>query len=117
MDGAICPLQGEYSGALPDAEGLCARSVTACGRPDLMYQVINLSCPSPTYLTLPHVYNCENRTEVYEDRSYRCYGVFSEAGLVYTVVQRLDLPHRCELSFFLLLNLLQLTLPPPGNAL
>ena len=83
----------------------------------MQYQVINLSGPSPAYIHLPQVYNCENRTEVYEDRSYRCYGVFSEAGLVYTVVQRLDLPHRCELSFFLLLNLLQLTLPPPGNAL
>ena len=34
--------QGEYSGALPDADGLCARSVTACGKPDLMqYQVFN----------------------------------------------------------------------------
>ena len=32
--------QGEYSGALPDADGLCGRSVTACGKPDLMqYQV------------------------------------------------------------------------------
>jgi len=79
MVGASCPLQGEYSGALPDADGLCARSVTACGKPQLMqYQV----------------YNCENTTEVYEDRSYLCFGNFSEAGLVYTVVRRLDLPHR-----------------------
>jgi len=78
-EGMECPLQGEYTGALPDAEGLCARSVTACGLPHLMqYQV----------------YNCDNMTEVYEDRSYRCYGRFSEAGLVYTVVKRLDLPHR-----------------------
>lgn len=74
-----CPLQGEFSGALPDAEGLCARSVTSCKSPDLMqYQV----------------FNCENKTEVYEDRSYLCYGVFHEGSLTYTVVQRLDLPRR-----------------------
>ena len=74
-----CPLVGEFSGALPDADGLCARSVTSCGRSDRMnYQV----------------YNCENTTEVFEDRSYHCYGGFEEAGLVYTVVKRLDLPYR-----------------------
>merc|ERR1711892_1119859 len=62
-----------------DAEGLCARSVTSCERADQMiYQV----------------YNCENITEVYEDRSYYCYGAFEENGLVYTVVKRLDLPYR-----------------------
>ena len=76
-----CPLVGEFSGALPDAEGLCARSVTSCDRADQMnYQV----------------YNCENITEVYEDRSYHCYGAFEENNLVYTVVRRLDLPyHEC----------------------
>ena len=40
------------------------------------------------------VYNCLNTTEVYEDRLYRCYGVFQEAGLVYTAVRRLDLPRK-----------------------
>ena len=53
------------------------RSVTLCSRPDLMrYQV----------------YSCANTSEVYEDRLYRCYGVFQEAGLTYTAVRRLDLP-------------------------
>jgi len=76
---STCPLVGEYSGALPDAEGLCARSVTSCDHPDQMsYQV----------------YSCSNTTEVFEDRSYHCYGGFQEGGLVYTVVKRLDLPHR-----------------------
>ena len=40
------------------------------------------------------VYNCLNTTEVYEDRLYRCYGVFQESGLVYTAVRRLDLPRK-----------------------
>ena len=38
------------------------------------------------------VYNCANSSEVYEDRVYRCYGVFMERGLTYTAVRRLDLP-------------------------
>ena len=76
---ASCPLVGDFSGALPDAEGLCARSITSCGRSDRMsYQV----------------YNCQNNTEVFENRSYHCYGAFEEGGLVYTVVKRLDLPHK-----------------------
>ena len=40
------------------------------------------------------VYNCVNTTEIYEDRLYRCYGVFQEQGLVYTAVRRLDLPRK-----------------------
>ena len=38
------------------------------------------------------VYNCADSSEVYEDRLYRCYGVFQETGLTYTAVRRLDLP-------------------------
>ena len=76
-----CPLSGNFHGVIPDAEGLCARSRTSCQRPDQMeYQV----------------YNCENSTEVYEDRLYQCYGQFKDDrdGLVYTLTQRLDLPHQ-----------------------
>ena len=55
------------------------RSMTMCDRPDLMrYQV----------------YNCNNTMEVYEDRLYKCYGVFQEQGLTYTAVRRLDLPNK-----------------------
>ena len=72
-----CPLSGTFTGVVPDAEGLCARSSTSCSRPDLMeYQV----------------YNCENTTEVYEDRLYQCYGQFMDGGLVYTLTKRLDIP-------------------------
>ena len=77
-----CPLVGQYSGTLPDGEGLCARSTTLCAATNLMsYQV----------------YNCVNTTEIYEDRLYRCYGVFQENGLVYTPVRRLDLPNKVNL--------------------
>ena len=72
-----CPLSGTFAGVVPDAEGLCARSSTSCSRPDLMeYQV----------------YNCENTTEVYEDRLYQCYGQFLDGGLTYTYTRRLDIP-------------------------
>lgn len=72
-----CPLSGTFHGLIPDAEGLCARSSTSCSRPDQMEY---------------KVYNCENTTEVYEDRLYQCYGQFQDGGLVYTFTQRLDLP-------------------------
>ena len=35
-DRVACPLSGEWWGVIPDAEGLCARSVTSCARPDQM---------------------------------------------------------------------------------
>jgi len=72
-----CPLSGSFTGVVPDAEGLCARSSTSCSRPDLMeYQV----------------YSCENVTEVYEDRLYQCFGQFEDEGLTYTFTRRLDIP-------------------------
>ena len=76
-DRVACPLSGEWQGVIPDAEGLCARSVTSCDRPDQMkYQV----------------YNCNNQMEVYEDRLYQCYGQFHHQELVYTLTKRMDLP-------------------------
>merc|ERR1712106_734504 len=49
-DRVACPMLGEWQGVIPDAEGLCARSVTSCARPDQMqYQV----------------YNCNNQQVVY----------------------------------------------------
>ena len=47
-----------------------------------------------TNLMSYRVYNCLNTSEIYEDRLYRCYGVFQENGLVYTPVRRLDLPNK-----------------------
>ena len=55
------------------------RSTTLCNKPDMMRY---------------EVYNCNNITEVYEERLYRCYGVFQENGLTYTAVRRLDLPNK-----------------------
>ena len=76
-----CPLEGEFTGKLPDAEGLCTRSVTSCDKPDHMRYT---------------VYNCDNESEIYEDRLYQCYGQFEEEGLVYTFTRRIDLPgHEC----------------------
>ena len=76
-DRVACPMLGEWQGVIPDAEGLCARSVTSCARPDQMqYQV----------------YNCNNQMEVYEDRLYQCYGQFQDQQLVYTLTKRIDLP-------------------------
>ena len=78
-----CPLVGEYTGVIPDAEGLCAKSYTDCNNPEVMFYT---------------VYNCHNETEVYEEREYRCFGQWTEpeTGLVYTYTERRDiLGHEC----------------------
>lgn len=74
-----CPLVGEYTGTLPDAEGLCARSYADCNNPEVMFYT---------------VFNCNNASEVYEEREYRCFGQWTEpsTGLVYTYTERRDLP-------------------------
>lgn len=74
-----CPLVGEYTGTLPDAEGLCARSYADCNNPEVMFYT---------------VFNCANASEVYEEREYRCFGQWTEpsTGLVYTYTERRDLP-------------------------
>ena len=74
-----CPLVGEYTGIIPDAEGLCARSYADCNNPEVMFYT---------------VYNCGNASEVYEEREYRCFGQWQEpsTGLVYTYTERRDIP-------------------------
>lgn len=72
-----CPLVGEYTGVIPDAEGLCAKSYADCNNPEVMFYT---------------VFNCQNQTEVYEEREYRCFGQWEEDGLVYTYTKRQDLP-------------------------
>ena len=74
-----CPLAGEFTGTLPDAEGLCARSYADCNNPEVMFYT---------------VFNCQNASEVYEEREYLCYGQWlePETGLVYTYTERRDIP-------------------------
>ena len=72
-----CPLVGEYSGVIPDAEGLCAKSYADCNNPEVMFYT---------------VFNCANQSEVYEEREYRCFGQWEEDGLVYTYTERKDVP-------------------------
>ena len=78
-DPTHCPLVGEYSGILPDADGLCARSYADCNNPEVMFYT---------------VFNCANASEVYEEREYRCFGQWKESGtgLVYTYTERRDIP-------------------------
>jgi hypothetical protein len=72
-----CPLVGEYTGVVPDAEGLCAKSYTDCNNPEVMFYT---------------VFNCHNKTEIFEEREYRCFGQWEEEGLVYTYTERRDVP-------------------------
>ncbi|XP_039449210.1 uncharacterized protein LOC120428283 [Culex pipiens pallens] len=69
-----CPIVGEFSGVIPDDEGLCAKLSSECGSPDIMYYQISA---------------CEF-DEVYEEREYRCLGQWTHRNIVYTYTQRRD---------------------------
>ena len=47
------PIIGEYTGVIPDTEGLCAKLYSDCNNPEIMFYTI---------------FNCFNRTEVYEGK-------------------------------------------------
>ena len=47
---------GEYTGVIPDTEGLCAKLYSDCNNPEIMFYTI---------------FNCFNRTEVFEEREYQ----------------------------------------------
>lgn len=48
-----CPISGEYTGVIPDAEGLCAKLYSDCRNPQKMFYVVS---------------NCLNSTEIYEGK-------------------------------------------------
>ncbi len=47
------PITGEYSGVIPDTDGLCAKLYSDCNNPEIMFYTI---------------FNCFNRSEVYEGK-------------------------------------------------
>jgi len=70
-----CPISGEYTGVIPDAVGLCAKLYSDCHNPQTMFYSVS---------------NCQNLTEVYEEREYRCLGKWTERGILYTYTERTD---------------------------
>ena len=50
-----CPIAGEYTGVIPDAQELCARLTSDCHRPQHMHYTVHA---------------CANATEVYEGESW-----------------------------------------------
>ncbi|XP_049536613.1 uncharacterized protein LOC125951684 [Anopheles darlingi] len=70
-----CPIVGEFSGIIPDDEGLCAKLSSECESQDIMYYQISA---------------CEYMNEVYEEREYRCLGQWTHRNIVYTYTQRRD---------------------------
>ena len=67
---------GEYTGVIPDTEGLCAKLYSDCNNPEIMFYTI---------------FNCFNRTEVFEEREYECLGQWEEEGVIYTYTERRDM--------------------------
>ena len=72
---------GEYTGVIPDTDGLCAKLYSDCNNPEIMFYTI---------------FNCFNRTEVFEEREYECLGQWEENGVIYTYTERRDMMgHEC----------------------
>ena len=72
---------GEYTGVIPDTDGLCAKLYSDCNNPEIMFYTI---------------FNCFNRTEVYEEREYECLGQWEEDRVIYTYTERRDMEgHEC----------------------
>lgn len=72
---------GEYTGVIPDTDGLCAKLYSDCNNPEIMFYTI---------------FNCFNRTEVFEEREYECLGQWVEDGVIYTYTERRDMQgHEC----------------------
>nr|XP_027234595.1 uncharacterized protein LOC113825936 [Penaeus vannamei] len=70
-----CPVAGEYTGVIPDATVLCAKLYSDCNNPEIMFYT---------------VFSCYNRSEVIEEREYRCLGQWSETTVTYTYTERRD---------------------------
>nr|XP_023027097.1 uncharacterized protein LOC111515090 [Leptinotarsa decemlineata] len=70
----MCPINGEYTGRIPDATDLCAKLWSDCRAPELMYYQVS---------------HCESE-EIYEEREYQCLGHWRESSLLYTYAQRKD---------------------------
>ncbi|XP_059091334.1 uncharacterized protein LOC131886899 [Tigriopus californicus] len=76
VDPTPYPIIGEYTGVIPDTDGLCAKLYSDCNNPEIMFYTI---------------FNCFNRSEVFEEREYRCLGEWREDGLIYTYTERRDM--------------------------
>ncbi|XP_055694604.1 uncharacterized protein LOC129796572 isoform X2 [Lutzomyia longipalpis] len=75
-----CPVSGEFTGFIPDAEGLCAKLSSDCKSPNILYYEVSA---------------CDTG-EVYEEREYQCLGQWEENGLLYAFTYRRDLNiHEC----------------------
>lgn len=75
-----CPVSGEFTGFIPDAEGLCAKLSSDCKSPNILYYEVSA---------------CDTG-EVYEEREYQCLGQWEENGLLYAFTYRRDLnTHEC----------------------
>ena len=48
------PIVGEYTGVIPDTDGLCAKLYSDCNNPEIMFYTI---------------FNCFNRSETYEGKA------------------------------------------------
>ncbi|KAG8188278.1 hypothetical protein JTE90_012111 [Oedothorax gibbosus] len=76
--GGICPITGDYTGVLPENPGLCAKVASDCNNPDVMFYTVA---------------DCHNKSQVFEEREYRCLGSWEDerTGVTFTYTQRREM--------------------------
>ncbi|XP_076371132.1 uncharacterized protein LOC143256991 isoform X2 [Tachypleus tridentatus] len=72
-----CRISGTYTGAASGGERLCAKLAADCENPDILFYSIR---------------DCKDNLYSYREREYRCLGNWEENGILYTYVQRQDIP-------------------------
>jgi hypothetical protein len=77
IQATACPISGDYTGVVPEEKLFCAKISSDCNNPDIMFYTVSL---------------CQNRSHIFEQREYKCFGKWEEDGILYTYTQRRDMP-------------------------
>lgn len=77
LQATACPISGDYTGVVPEEKLFCAKISSDCNNPDIMFYTVSL---------------CQNRSHIFEQREYKCFGKWEEDGILYTYTQRRDMP-------------------------
>lgn len=89
---SACPIDGDFEGRIPDAEGLCAKLWSECDRPDIMFYQVS-ACDYDEIFEGKRTHSTMARCidEVsFAEREYQCLGQWNENNLVYAFTKRRD---------------------------
>lgn len=96
---SACPIDGEFEGLIPDAEGLCAKLWSECDTPDIMFYQVYACDYDEVYegklADIDFAGFATNKSSnhfrfSFSEREYQCLGQWKENDVVYTFTMRRD---------------------------